>query len=96
MTLKSITKVYNSIEELKTLFESQSSEFLNIDEAAEYLKLKKSYIYNLVYKNLIPFYKPTGKKLLFNKAELIEWIKRSRIESIEEFEQKFETMLNFS
>ncbi len=94
MSLVSNSKVFELLEEIKTNLNYQTSEFINIVEASSYLRLKKSYIYNLVYKNKIPFYKPTGKKLLFKKSELNKWIEESRIDTVEEYSKKLENIDN--
>jgi excisionase family DNA binding protein len=46
-------------------------EFIDISQAAEVLKLKRSYIYKLVNNKEIPFHK-SGRKLLFKRSELLE------------------------
>ena len=43
---------------------------LNVQEAAAFLGLKPSYIYNLVFYGKLTGYKPGGKKLLFKTADL--------------------------
>jgi excisionase family DNA binding protein len=43
---------------------------LNVDQAAEYLNLKPSYIYNLVFYGKLKAYKPNGKKLFFKISDL--------------------------
>ena len=85
MADKTITKVYDLLVEVKSLVKTEASEYIDMNQASDYLKLKKSYIYNLVYKNKIPFYKPNGKKLYFNKLELSDWISQSRIKTQDEF-----------
>lgn len=90
MSKLSSEKVYRLLEEIKSLTKSKNDKFFDIDEAAQYLGLKKSSVYNLVYKNKIPFYKPSGKKLYFLKSELDQWITGSRIQTIEEFSEAFE------
>lgn len=47
--------------------------FLNTDQTADLIKLKKTTLYNLINQNKIPFHK-SGKKVLFKKTELIDWI----------------------
>lgn len=49
--------------------------FINIDQAAEFIKLKKTSIYQLVHRKTIPFHK-SGKRVLFKKSELADWIKK--------------------
>lgn len=50
--------------------------YLNADEAAQFLKLKKSYLYKLTSRKAIRFFKPGGKKLLFKEADLIDYMER--------------------
>ena len=50
---------------------------LSFKEACEYLGFAPSYLYKLTCKNIIPHYKPSGKRLYFFKKELDEWISSS-------------------
>ena len=43
---------------------------LSFEEASRFLNLSKSYLYKLTSGNLIPHYKPQGKMLYFERAEL--------------------------
>jgi len=47
---------------------------LNFKEAREYLGLSNSQLYKLTRNGDIPYYKPTGKLIYFNKQELDEWV----------------------
>ena len=44
---------------------------LTIDEAAEYMGLKKSYLYKLTSERRIPHFKPNGKKIYFESITLL-------------------------
>lgn len=61
------------IENLESILLEQKS-VLNLEEAANYLSLKKSYLYKLTHRFQIPFYKPNGKNLYFNRHELEKWM----------------------
>lgn len=61
---------------------------LNFNEAAKYLELSHSHLYKLTSAGNIPFYKPNGKKLYFNRAELDTWLLRNRNSTQEEIDQK--------
>lgn len=61
--------------------------YLNADEASEFIKMKKSSIYQLVYNRKIPHCK-TGKNLLFNKADLVRWIESTKKETLETMAEK--------
>jgi len=66
---------------------SPNVEFMNVTQVAEYLSLAKATIYALVYKMEIPNYKQ-GKKLYFKKADIDEWLSKSRRKTREEIEQE--------
>jgi excisionase family DNA binding protein len=47
---------------------------LTLDEACVYLGYKKSYMYKLTSAGIIPYSKPNGKTIFFDKAKLEEWM----------------------
>jgi excisionase family DNA binding protein len=47
---------------------------LNIDEACEFLGYKKKSIYNLTSLGILPYSKPNGKKLYFDRELLEKWM----------------------
>ena len=64
-----------------------TKEFIKIDEAAEYLGMKRDYLYYLVAKKALPYYKPSGKTLYFLKEELSAWIAAGRVATAAEVRQ---------
>jgi len=68
--------------------------YLSIDEAAEKLGFKKSYVYKLVWARTIPHYKPNGGRLLFNAAEIDAWIRRGKVSTVDELSAKADAVLN--
>lgn len=61
------------------------AQYFNADEAASYLELKLSYLYKLVFRKEIPYYK-YGRKLRFRCDQLEEW-KQARFVAIPSCEQ---------
>ncbi|GDX50892.1 excisionase [Bacteroidota bacterium] len=55
------------------------SEILNADQAAEFLHIAKQTLYSMTSRRKIPFYK-NGKKILFRKGELQEWLNSGKHE----------------
>ena len=55
--------------------------FVSLKEVAAYLGMTENYIYELVHQRKIPFYKPFGKKLMFNLDEVKATIEGSKVES---------------
>ena len=51
---------------------------LSIQEAANYTGFKVSYLYKLCHLGKIPYYRPTGGKVYFEKKELEAFIFRGR------------------
>jgi len=64
---------------------------LDIIEAAQFLKLKPNYIYQLVFHGKLNAYKPGGKKLIFKKSDLEAYIYKNKVENKQE---KAEKILN--
>jgi excisionase family DNA binding protein len=65
--------------------QKSENEFIAIQEASKILNLKLPTIYNLTSKNLIIFYK-RGKKILFKKSDLHEFIEKGRMQTVQEIE----------
>ncbi|MEQ1638654.1 MAG: helix-turn-helix domain-containing protein [Methylococcales bacterium] len=60
---------------------------LHIEEAALFTGLTVSYIYKLTSTQDIPHYKPRGKMLYFDRAELENWLLQRRIKTLDEINQ---------
>lgn len=61
---------------------------LNVEELAEYTGFKKSYIYKLVHENLIPYSKPNGKVLFFDRQKIDEFLLQNAIKSKDEISRE--------
>lgn len=57
---------------------------LNFKETREYLGLSDSQLYKLTRNGDIPYYKPSGKLIYFNKTELDAWICHKRTPDLTE------------
>lgn len=63
-------------------------EVLTADEAATYLGMSKSYVYKLTMGRKIPFYRPLGKMVYFNRKELEQWLQANRCASDAELNER--------
>lgn len=61
---------------------------LTFDEACTYAGMSKSHFYKLTSAGKIPFYKPNGKMIYFDRLELETWLKRNRSKSHDEIQQE--------
>ena len=65
-----------------------AKDVLTLDDVAMLTGLSKSYLYQLTCARQIPYYRPNGKQIYFDKKELETWMKRNRVNTVEEDEQK--------
>lgn len=61
---------------------------LTTTEAAHYLGVKPSYLYKMMMRRAIPYYKPGGKLCFFAKDDLDAWLTSIRIKSQSEIESE--------
>lgn len=61
---------------------------VTIKEAALFLSVSESAIRKMIRENSIPYYERNGKKYFFEK-ELLEWVKESRVSTIDEQLHKY-------
>ena len=58
----------------------QQNVFLNMTEASDFLKMAKQTLYGLTSNRKIPFIKK-GKKVYFNKGEVIAWLNEGKMKT---------------
>lgn len=61
---------------------------LSMDDVVLLTGLSKGYVYKLTCKKEIPYYKPNGKMIYFDRQEVEEWMKQNRVNSVVEAEQQ--------
>ena len=57
---------------------SAAKEVLTLEEAALFMGISKSSLYKMTHKHELPFYRPNGKLIYFEKSELLKWMRQSR------------------
>jgi excisionase family DNA binding protein len=67
---------------------------LTINEAAEFLNFKKSYLHKLIHLRKIPCYHPSGKRVYFKLSELKDYAFRNRQSADFELAEKAEALIN--
>jgi len=77
------TKIEFQLNRIEDLLKVRQAKPMDFKSACRYLNVSKSFLYKLTSKNQIPYYKPSGKLLFFEKAELTKWLlsKRSMTDS---------------
>ena len=71
---REILSTLKSIERLLSLQNLQSKDVLTFEEATAYRGISESHLYKLTSAREIPFSKPNGKKLYFERERLNKWM----------------------
>lgn len=65
-----------------------AKEVLNLEEAATFLGIAKSTLYKMTHLNQLPYFKPSGKLIFFEKKKLIEWVRGAKSMSVDEIKEE--------
>ena len=61
--------------------DTAANDLIDLEAAARFLGLKKSYLYKLTSTRQIPFYKYGGKLIVFDRAALESW-RAARLQAV--------------
>lgn len=81
------TDLHQQVEELKERMKAMENildngkEILTVEEAAKFMGIARSSLYKMTSDQLIPFYRPNGKMIYFEKSDLLEWVRQNREDS---------------
>ena len=56
-----------------------AKQVLRLEEAALFMGISKSSLYKMTHKHELPFFRPNGKLIYFEKAELLKWMRQNRV-----------------
>ena len=73
----------NRIEKLTLL---SAKNVLCLNDVVLLTGLSKSHIYKMTHSRKIPFYKPNGKQIYFDRSEIENWMKQNRVATTDEIE----------
>lgn len=65
-----------------------SKSMLSLDDVALLTGLSKGRLYKMTCTHQIPYYKPSGKRIYFDKEEVEKWMRQNRISTDQEVNQK--------
>ena len=84
---KYVAELEKRVRNLEDKFDS-GKEVLTLQEAAQYMGIARSSLYKMTSNQTIPFYRPNGKLIFFEKDDILTWIRRNRVFSTEEIEEE--------
>ena len=85
--------IYKKLIEIEKMLQLNTDTVMDLESAAAYLKMKKSFIYSLTSKFEIPHFK-VGKRLYFSKNNLREWLEAKRVKTLKELENERDPFYN--
>lgn len=86
--------ILEKLNRLEKLIVDSNKEILNVEDLINYTGYKRSYIYKLVFNNILPYSKPNGKTLFFQKSEIDAWLLQNKSQSISQIEDKAQDYIN--
>jgi excisionase family DNA binding protein len=88
--------ILEKLNRIERLLVDSTKEILNVEDLINYTGYKRSYIYKLVHNNILPYSKPNGKTLFFEKSEIDTWLLQNKSRSISQIEQQANDYVNKS
>ncbi|MFP5041903.1 helix-turn-helix transcriptional regulator [Parasediminibacterium sp. JCM 36343] len=68
----------------KQILHIMESKVLSLKQACELLGYKKSYVYKMTSAGILPFSKPNGRKIFFDREKLENWMLGNASTSLKE------------
>lgn len=81
-------RILDELAAIKTYSLLAAKNVLNFEDAIAITGLSRSHLYKLTCTHQIPYYKPNGKFIYFDRAELEAWMKQNRVATQLEAEQQ--------
>ena len=78
------SRLQRQIEELQKRMEAvedildNAKEVLTVEEASRFMDIARSSLYKMTSDRSIPFYRPNGKLIYFEKSDLLAWMRSNR------------------
>ena len=73
--------ILERLERIEAILSKTAKTILTVDDLIDYTGFKRSYIYKLVHLNEIPYSKPQGKILFFDREEIDHWLRQNKSQS---------------
>ncbi len=79
--------LFNELAEIKRNTLLAAKNVLTFEDVVSLTGLSKSHLYHLTHRKEIPYYRPRGKQIYFDRAEVEAWMKQNRVDTRGETEQ---------
>ena len=88
---KQVAELQGRVQSLEQLH--QGKDVLTLEEAAKFMGIARSSLYKMTHEQTIPFYKPNGKMIFFEKSDLLAWVRKNRVSSEAEISEEAERII---
>ena len=89
---KLVAELQGRVKSLEQLLH-QGKDVLTLEEAAKFMGIARSSLYKMTHEQTIPFYKPNGKMIFFEKSDLLAWVRKNRVSSEVEISEEAERII---
>ena len=89
---KQVAELQGRVKSLEQLLH-QGKDVLTLEEAAKFMGIARSSLYKMTHEQTIPFYKPNGKMIFFEKSDLLAWGRKNRVSSEAEISEEAERII---
>lgn len=81
-----VQEILNRLSSIENYSLLAAKKVLNIDDVSLLTGLSKSHLYKLTCRKEIPYYRPNGKQIYFDRVEIEAWMKQNRVSTRQEAE----------
>lgn len=94
MSNQELKQEIESMKEMLSEMSLNTKEYLDVEETAKFLHLSVSSVYKLTHGGKIKYSKSGGKKILFRRSDLIEYIEKGFSSTSEEYQKVMDKMID--
>jgi len=94
MSQEELKKEFESMKEMLSEMSLNTKEYLDVEETAKFLHLSVSSVYKLTHRSILRYSKSGGKKILFRRSDLIEYIEKGFSSTSEEYQKVMDKMID--
>lgn len=94
MSNEQLKQEMESIKSMLSEMSLNTKEYLDVEETAKFLHLSTSSVYKLTHGGKIRYSKSGGKKILFRRSDLVEYIENGFSSTSEEYQKVMDKMID--
>lgn len=94
MSSEQLKQEMESIKSMLSEMSLNTKEYLNVEETSRFLHLSVSSVYKLTHGGKIRYSKSGGKKILFRRSDLVEYIEKGFSSTSEEYQKLTDKMID--